>query len=305
MKFSKGINIGDHFENVIKTKDFQYPIKDWYFDVIKDCGFDHVRLPVKWSYHCDDDNGFKIHKEFSDMVQKAVTDFISNGFYVILNIHHFREAADDPKSQMQKLTALWEQIGETFKDYSDMLVFEVMNEPTWRTTSEDWNEVQNHLVSVIRKTNPTREVMIGGIDYNGLFKLNDITPPENDPNIIGTFHYYFPVDFTHQGAEWSPTYKDLKDLHWEGTKEEKDWCVNAMAEAKKWSEKYNLPVNLGEFGVYQKADMESRCKWTKFVKDTALSYGFSFSYWEFNRGFGICEREEPKLRQPLADALIK
>ncbi len=305
MDFSKGINIGDHFEELITTEKFEYPIKDWYFDIIKKCGFDHIRLPVNWAYHCEDYNGYRIDKKFVAHVERAVTEFVKRGYYVILNIHHFREAADDPKSQLEKLVALWEQIADIFKDYSDRVIFEVMNEPTWRADPQDWNEVQNYLISVIRKTNPTRQIMICGVDYSGLFALKDVIPPKDDKNLIGTFHYYFPVEFTHQSAPWSPTYKDLHDLHWEGTEEEKQWCVNAMLEAKKWSEKYGLPVNLGEFGVYKAADMESRCRWTNFVKNTALSYGFSFTYWELNRNFAICEKNRPSLIQPLADALIK
>ena len=62
-----------------------------------------------------------------------------------------------------------------------------MNEPTWRTTPEEWNEVQEEALAVIRKTNPTRTVMVCGIDYSGLVALDNLKIPKDD-NLIATSH---------------------------------------------------------------------------------------------------------------------
>ena len=59
----RGINIGDHFENTFDTSaPFENPVKDWYYPLITKLGFDHVRLPVRWSIWTDDDNGYKINE---------------------------------------------------------------------------------------------------------------------------------------------------------------------------------------------------------------------------------------------------
>lgn len=302
----RGINIGDHFENTPKPGvEFENPIKEWYYDLIKGLGFDHIRLPAKWSAHSDDHNKFKIDERFAQMVEDTVDRFISLDMTVILNIHHFREAADDPESQYDKLCALWDQIALRFKDKSDYLIFEVMNEPRWNVDAKIWNRIQNDLVGIIRKSNPTRTVMIGGIDYNGIYALKDMVPPKDDQNILATFHYYFPLEFTHQGASWSPTYTDISDIKWMGTDDEINDVKNGMLHAKAWMDKYNLPMNLGEFGAYSKGDIDSRVRWTKCVREAAEELGISWSYWEFNRGFGICEKEKPEVIQPLVDALLK
>ena len=300
----RGINIGDHFEETYDTTvPFKTPMQEWYYDKIPKSGFDHVRLPVRWSIWTDDDNGYKINPMFFAEVEKTVKRLLDLGLEVVLNVHHFREASDDPKGNFKKLKAIWEQVAKRFCDYPQSLVFEVMNEPTWRTTAEDWNEVQDAIVGVIRETNKTRRIMLCGIDYSGIFALDRMIPPKDD-NLIGTFHYYFPLEFTHQGAHWSPTYKDLSGVSWKGTDEQISNIENDIRNhAVAWGEKYGIPMNLGEFGVYGlNAEMEDRARWTRCVCDTCEKFGISWSYWELDRGFG-CFKPDGEPVVPILNAL--
>ncbi len=57
--------------------------------------------------------------------------------------------------------------------------------------------------------------------------------------------------------------------------------------AEAWAQANNRPVWMGEFGVYSKADMASREKWTHYVAREAERRGISWSYWEFGAGFGV------------------
>ena len=72
-----------------------------------------------------------------------------------------------------------------------------------------------------------------------------------------------------------------------------------------WARKHNRPINLGEFGAYEKADLASRARWTKFIADSAIERGWSFDYWEFcAREFGIYNDATKEWKKPLLDALI-
>ena len=42
--------------------------------------------------------------------------------------------------------------------------------------------------------------------------------------------------------------------------------TKTLDEASKWSEQNNRPIFLGEFGAYSKGDMDSRIRWTSFVR---------------------------------------
>jgi endoglucanase len=63
-------------------------------------------------------------------------------------------------------------------------------------------------------------------------------------------------------------------------------------------------VNVGEFGAYSKADMQSRALWTEFVARTAEANGMSWHYWEFIAGFGVYNSDANDWNYPLLYALI-
>ncbi len=159
-------------------------------------------------------------------------------------------------------------------------------------------------LSVIRESNPTRTVVFGPTGWNSIDELSSLQVPPNDPNLIVTFHYYSPFEFTHQGAEWT----DGADA-WLGTEwPESDSNMNGVRrdfdKAAAWSQANNVPLYMGEFGAYGRGDMASRERWTKFVVAEAQARGFSFAYWEFGAGFGAYDREAGAWRPELLNALI-
>jgi len=101
---------------------------------------------------------------------------------------------------------------------------------------------------VIRTTNPTRNIVIGLAEWNGMQALDELTLPAADQHIIVTFHYYNPFQLPHQGSEWVQ-----ESGSWLGTK----WGSNAeqqMVEfdfdlVKQWAKDNQPPIFLGEFGA--------------------------------------------------------
>ena len=50
--------------------------------------------------------------------------------------------------------------------------------------------------------------------------------------------------------------------------------------------------------------MDSRIKWTNFVRSEAERLGMSFAYWEFGSGFGAYDPATDMWRDPLKNALV-
>ncbi len=65
-----------------------------------------------------------------------------------------------------------------------------------------------------------------------------------------------------------------------------------------------MPLWLGEFGAYNKADMQSRINWTKFVREQAEVRGIPWAYWEFGAEFGVYDRKVQDWNKGLLEALI-
>jgi hypothetical protein len=184
------------------------------------------------------------------------------------------------------------------------LLFEVLNEPHDALTPTLWNSYFAEALAEIRKTNPSRKVLIGTASYGGLSGVKDLVPP-NDPNLILTVHYYDPFNFTHQGADWAGNKDKFLGTKWENLTWEREQISADFDYAIKWAKEKNIPLHVGEFGAYDKADMESRARWTNFLARYFESQGLSWAYWEFSAGFGIYDPTTNTFKAPLVNALLK
>jgi endoglucanase len=324
----RGVNLGNALE-APKEGEWGVTLKEEYFQIIKDAGFNSVRLPVRWSAHALTEKPYTIDPNFFKRVDWAINCAISRNLPVIVNVHHYIELYTKPLEHKERFMALWKQIAEHYKDYPDTLLLEIFNEPDDALTPEMWNEWLKEAHSIIRKANPTRTIVIGSANDNWISYLKFLKLPEDDRNIIVSVHHYFPLNFTHQGAPWvtpqkiASFLKDMEYIHqsvpswvtvgdsnaWMGTKwmgndAEKREITDSFDAAAAWGKENNRPMNLGEFGSYNKADIESRARWTKFVADTAVERGISFDYWQFVSDFAVYDTETKTFVKPLLDALI-
>lgn len=302
LPISRGVNMGNALEAPIEGQ-WGVIIRDEYFRLIKDAGFDHVRIPIRWSAHADTKSPYTIETSFFNRVDHVVNEALKNGLYVILNIHHYEEMMQRPEQHKERFLKIWEQLSIHYKDYPETLWFELLNEPCNYLNSKLWNQYLKEAISIIRRTNPKRKIIVGPTDWNSVYKLNELEIP-NDPNLVVTFHYYNPFQFTHQGAEWVNPSPSV-GTKWLGTAIEKFIISGELDMAVEWSKKHNnVPLFLGEFGAYSKADMDSRVRWTSYVARSAEQRNIAWCYWEFCAGFGIYDPYREEWRTPLLKALI-
>jgi endoglucanase len=167
-----------------------------------------------------------------------------------------------------------------------------------------WNQYVVEGLAVVRQTNPTRDVVIGPASWNAYDWVTTLDVPE-DEHLIVTFHYYLPFEFTHQGADWvGEISQNWLGRTWDATDAEKAEITGHFGSVAEWAERRNVRILLGEFGAYSTADLDSRVRWTKFVRGEAERHGFAWAYWEFGSGFGAYDPEAKVWREELLRALI-
>jgi endoglucanase len=273
------------------------------FRLIKEAGFDSVRIPL----HPFRDNGIDEENKITDKWFKtldwAVEQSLSNELMVIIDFHEFGAMGQEPMGNKERFLATWEQMAERYKNHPNEVVFEILNEPNKELTPELWNQFHSEAFAIIRETNPTRTVIIGPGHWNSINYLDQLELPENDRNIIATVHYYSPMEFTHQGAGWAG-YKDKTGIEWKATDDEKQAIAKDLQKAQIWAEKYDRPLFLGEFGAYDKADMDSRVRYINFITRLAEEMGWSWAYWQFDSDFILYDIPGDRWIEPLRDALI-
>jgi len=299
----RGINMGNALE-APNEGEWGVTIKDEYFQIIKEAGFDTVRIPIRWSNHADISPPYKIQDDFFRRVDWVVNKSLEQNLVTMMNIHHYDEIMQDPAGHKDRFLELWRQISEHYKDFPETLFFELLNEPHGELTDRIWNELVEEAVKIIRETNPTRKIVFGPTGWNSVYNLDGLVIPAGEENIIVTFHLYTPFEFTHQGAEWvSPS--PAVGTEWMGSEAEQKQITDELDIAVQWAMQHgSVSLFLGEFGAYSRADMDSRVRWTYFVGREAEKRNISWSYWEFCSGFGAYDPVQEEWRESLLNALI-
>ncbi|MGN0636921.1 MAG: cellulase family glycosylhydrolase [Huintestinicola sp.] len=296
--------------------------KDMIDDICK-AGFKTIRIPVSWGKHCDSKGN--VDKDWMKRVKEVVDYAYSNGVYVILNSHHdnsYYDIGGCVKSEetlnrsVKKMTTLWTQIANTFKDYDEHLIFETLNEPRTEGSAKEWSggtaeerevvyTLNEKIVAAIRKTggnNAYRHIMVPA--YAATSSTNILKQLElpDDDRIIVSVHAYNPYFFA-MDANGSGTFTDNDKKELDKFFKE----LNSIFVSK------GIPVVIGEFGATNKNNLEDRVAWAKYYVSGAGKYNIPCVLWDNNSGrrsggecFGIYSREKKAFNYPeIVEAIVQ
>ncbi|XHS77661.1 glycoside hydrolase family 5 protein [Burkholderiaceae bacterium UC74_6] len=294
----RGVNIVGY--DPLWTDGAQARFQPRHMQAIKDGGFDHVRMNLHAFAHMDKDG--KLSPAWFKTLDTLVDAGTKAGLQVILDEHNFEDCAKDLAGCRPKLQAFWRQVSLHFKDAPASVVFEILNEPNGQM-NDAWNDVLAENLAIIRASNPTRRVVIGPRMWNSMGELDNLKLPAADRNIVVTFHYYTPMEFTHQGASWTPQFTNLSGITW-GTAFDRDRLKKDFAQVATWAERNKRPILLGEFGALEKAGSLYRVLWTDAVARTAEAKGFGWSYWQFDSDFVVWDMKKDGWVKTVHGALI-
>jgi endoglucanase len=274
-----------------------------YFRLIQEAGFNHVRINLHPFRDAKLGADNRINPAWFDVLDWAVKHALANRLMVVLDLHEYHAMGDDPVGNKERFLSVWRQIATHCKDLPDDVLFEILNEPNKKLTPELWNPMLREALAVIRQSNPRRTVVVGPTSWNNIKDLDKLNLPKGDRNLIVTVHYYSPFRFTHQGAPWAGL-KDKVGVRWNGTEKERQAILKDFGKAQSWARKHGRPILLGEFGSYDRGDMDSRVRWTSFVARQAEKLGWSWAYWQFDGDFIVFDTEKGAWVESIRRALV-
>jgi len=311
-----------HFETFI-TKDDISRIADW--------GFDHIRLPMDYPIFEDDAKPGIYHESGFAYLDRCLAWCQDNGLRVIFDIHKapgysFTNTLEaDMKevntlftipSAQHRFVNLWVALARRYADQAeDVLAFELLNEVVL-SESTPWNNLSQQIIDHIRKIDSRRLIVIGGNNYNAVNELSNIRL-NPDPNLLYTFHFYEPMVVTHQKAPWliemeqfnqtteypgkaaglDQFLKTHHPVHIQrykksfGRQLDRQFLVDMLKPAKQFMEQTNKPLFCGEFGVVDRAPMQTRINWTRDFIDILNEYKIGYAYWSYKQmDFGLVDK---------------
>lgn len=274
--------------------------KPKHFEIIKDGGFDHVRINLYGFNHMNEK--LEVAPAWFATLDALVQQALAQRLHVVLDEHDYEACSQDAGECRRRVLAFWTQVAEHYRESPPQVMFEILNEPS-RAMDAHWNALLVDALAVIRKTNPTRNVVIGPAFWNNISWLPKLELPKDDRHIIVTVHYYLPMRFTHQGARWTPEYQNVSGVTW-GTPEERAALGKDFDGVQSWAKSNDRPILLGEFGAYDKGPLDSRVAYTAAVARAAEQRGWAWSYWQFDSNFVVYLIDDEKWNEPIHRALV-
>ncbi|MBO6575935.1 MAG: cellulase family glycosylhydrolase [Rhodothermales bacterium] len=287
----RGINMGNTLEPPLEGGWNNPPAEEYYFDDYLAEGYATVRVPVRWDQHTATSAPYDVDAAWMDRVEQVVDWGLSRGLFVIINAHHddwIKQNYADA-SQRARFDAIWTQISERFRLKSDSLFFEIINEPKG-LTREEVDDLNDRVLRIIRRTNPTRIVIFSGNEWSNAAELVAAAVP-SDPWLMGYFHSYDPWAFAGQATgTW-------------GTESDKAELGARFQMVADWSATHGIPVLISEFGALRIADYNSRMAFYSAYVEQAIRHGMPFQAWDDGGDFRIYERQD-RIWPEVSDILL-
>ena len=293
-------------------------------------GFDHLRFPIDEEQMWDEQGNMEA--EAFELLNSALDWCAEYNLKAIIDLHivrahHFNEENrplwKDAEAQ-KNFQKFWRDISSQFKNRpNNMVAYEIMNEPV-ADDPEDWNKLVAATINTIRGLEPDRIIFVGSNMWNSVNTFDVLRIPENDKNLVLSFHFYIPMPLTHYTAGWTKVGEYTGSVHYPGlTVPENeleglpDDLVDAIdnrvynrgvladliAQPLAVARKHNLQLHLGEWGCYEPSPVEDRLRWYADVRSICEENNIAWTTWDYKGGFGVVSDGKPV--QNLIDTLLK
>lgn len=266
-------------------------------NTIAERGFNVIRVPVTWGPHMDEEGNVDV--AWMARVKEVVDMVLNAGCYCIVNVMHDTGASETawlianmdvyPTASV-RYKKLWTQIGNTFKDYGDHLLFESFNEILYTNSNDGWTapaagngayeairKYHQDFVDAVRATggnNEFRNLVINPYSAgNSQTILDELVVPQDkhSNHIMMSVHSYDPYNFCNDNGEWSIL------IFNEECTSEIDAVFNRVM---KRSGDLGIPAFFGEFGAIDgKKDPAERVKYAKYMAQKFKANGTTGLWW--------------------------
>lgn len=302
---------------------------------IAEAGFDHIRIPIDEEQMFDEE--LNPDPEAFTLLHNALAWCREFKLRVVVDLHilrsHYFNADVKPlfteRKAQEQFYDCWRMISAELKKYPrSMVAYELMNEPV-ADDPEQWNIIVNRCLEAVRELEPKRTIIIGANRWQAYDQVKNLRIPEDDENILISFHFYNPFALTHYRASWTDQKDNPLKITYPGTMAKAEDVAKLSPEMQKkygWlageggyndihtlekqiKQAYDAAAAmgrktyLGEFGAINGADEASLIRWYKDVVAICEKYDIGYTTWDYKGGFGIL-RPNGKAWQEKIDALM-
>lgn len=282
-------------------------------------GFRHARIAFDHAWLVDPANPARANPqraaEFADALQKVAAHDLMAVVTMNVDEAYAKRVLSDPAT-LNAASAFWWSLAKQLSARlpPSMLVFEVMNEPANEDAAASLKLMQT-LAGSVRDAAPQYTIVVAGHKFSAIDELLAVKPLLDD-NIVYTFHFYEPFNFTHQGASWGwPLWAKFRGFPYpssvaalapvidtldaEAQPHARYYGQQAWDRAKlaamldrvaAWKQQNKVPVWCGEFGAVKTyAPAGSRAAWLRDTRELLEARGIGWAHFDFTQHMGLVD----------------
>ena len=284
-------------------------------------GFTFIRLPVQPEF-------LLRAPDRLPLLIAAIRRLQHAGLAVVVDAHpatwHLETSAPDRAA----LHAFWRKLAPALRPLDPHLTFpELLNEPVFPNAPEQWQALQASLLHTVRTILPQDTIVLTGNDWSSIAGLIALSPVADD-NVIYSFHFYEPPEFTSLAA-WRPgldrsmlarlpfpgdtpectdaagagsadpetagVVRFYCALHWNAAR-----IAAEIGKAADWGRRNHAGVLLGEFGASAALAPAARDAWLHAVRSACETNDIGWALWGYDDVMGF-NLPRPPGAHPLLD----
>jgi endoglucanase len=235
------------------------------------------------------------------------------------------------ETEGDRLRAFWRALAPTLRPLDPARTLpEVVNEPVFPNNPPGWATLQHAVLSDVRQALPKATVVLTGSDWGSVGGLLALTP-EDDPNVIYSFHFYDPSELTSLAAyrpsldrtalarlpfpvndgcgttaaqTTDPGTHDLMRyycaLGWDAPH-----VAASIERAAAWGRLHHVRLLAGEFGATAVLNATARLTWLRSARQAFESRGISWALWGYDDVMGLAVPRPPAPRPPLDRGVLE
>jgi aryl-phospho-beta-D-glucosidase BglC (GH1 family) len=201
-----------------------------------------------------------------------------------------------------QLEKLWVFMATRYKKFPNVVAYELMNEPrlvldegggidrvglrtgswdfpdNWKNSPKDYFALVERVGQAINRIDASKAVIVPAVGSWGSPLNFNWMRPVNVRNVVYTFHMYIPHAFGDSG-------KQGRSIVGYDSKKTRSKVIEAMEPARRFAEKYNARIFVGELGLPVHTEGMGARDWLHDVLGYVEKNGWTWAYWTYHIPF--------------------
>lgn len=289
---------------------FKTGLEDKAFKMASKMGANAIRLTVRHSFLEDPKAPFQYSERAFDWLDLQVTHAKHAGLLITIALVlpiggdwlDKQEGKDfslwEDRQKQERFVKIWQKIAMRYAECPEVLGYDLFNVPITNDQSgEAYEALLHQTIEAIRAVDQNHLIVVSKLyGVEGSIEVHETLEQYrlvSDENVLYDTHFYEPVAYSHQYAEWIGNFEDGGRYPDEAVFEpigigafmprNKAYLQDRLKVLIELNARFNYPVHVGEIGLVPccfEGD-KGGMAWVNDVCDILESNGIGYYYWDF------------------------